>query len=221
MTPSETGNSPAIILIEHRTLVRECLELCIRDDLGYQVVSFPDIDSWRKASPELNALLIFLSPGEDEEESLRAIGALESSVPVVILSVVADIGHIRKNLEAGARGCLSTDTELDVAMEVVRLVLAGGVYAPADALLGQYPATSDSPSHEQSNFSGRQFSERQEAVLDALRRGKRNKIIAYELGLSESTVKLHVHNIMKKLQAKNRTEAAARASAIGTLSYPR
>ena len=50
--------------------------------------------------------------------------------------------------------------------------------------------------------------ERQEAVVEALRQGKANKIIAYELNMQESTVKVHVRNIMKKLNAKNRTEVA-------------
>lgn len=55
------------------------------------------------------------------------------------------------------------------------------------------------------------FTPRQIAVLHRLRQGKANKIIAYELAMSESTVKVHVRNIMKKMSATNRTEAAYRA----------
>jgi DNA-binding NarL/FixJ family response regulator len=51
-------------------------------------------------------------------------------------------------------------------------------------------------------------------VIDALRRGKANKIIAYELSMCESTVKVHVRNIMKKLNAKNRTEVAYLANEL-------
>lgn len=53
---------------------------------------------------------------------------------------------------------------------------------------------------------------RETAVAKGLRMGKANKIIAYELNMCESTVKVHVHNIMKKLKATNRTEAAYRIS---------
>ena len=53
-----------------------------------------------------------------------------------------------------------------------------------------------------------QIPSRQAAVIEALRRGKANKIIAYELNMRESTVKVHVRNIMKKLKATNRTEVA-------------
>ncbi len=52
------------------------------------------------------------------------------------------------------------------------------------------------------------FTARQAAVIEALRRGKANKIIAYELSMCESTVKVHIRNIMKKLNATNRTEVA-------------
>ena len=52
------------------------------------------------------------------------------------------------------------------------------------------------------------FTLRQAEVVQALRRGKANKIIAYELNLRESTVKVHIRNIMKKLKATNRTEVA-------------
>src|SRR5206468_7307027 len=52
------------------------------------------------------------------------------------------------------------------------------------------------------------LSERQDAVADAVAQGKPNKIIAYELDLCESTVKVHIRTIMRKLQARNRTEVA-------------
>ncbi|TGV73883.1 response regulator transcription factor, partial [Mesorhizobium sp. M00.F.Ca.ET.158.01.1.1] len=52
------------------------------------------------------------------------------------------------------------------------------------------------------------FTTREAAVVEALRTGKANKIIAYELNLCESTVKVHIRNIMKKLKATNRTEVA-------------
>jgi DNA-binding NarL/FixJ family response regulator len=58
------------------------------------------------------------------------------------------------------------------------------------------------------------FTARQTAVVEALRRGKANKIIAYELNMRESTVKVHVRNIMKKLRARNRTEVAFMTSRL-------
>ncbi len=58
------------------------------------------------------------------------------------------------------------------------------------------------------------FTERQLAVARALQRGDANKIIAYDLGLCESTVKVHIRNIMRKLKATNRTQAAFRLNEL-------
>ena len=55
------------------------------------------------------------------------------------------------------------------------------------------------------------LTERQNAVVDAVRQGKANKVIAHELNISESTVKVHLHNVMKKLRVKNRTAVAIKA----------
>jgi DNA-binding NarL/FixJ family response regulator len=52
------------------------------------------------------------------------------------------------------------------------------------------------------------FTPRQTAVVESLRRGKANKVIAFELNMCESTVKVHVRNVMRKLKARNRTEVA-------------
>jgi len=64
------------------------------------------------------------------------------------------------------------------------------------------------------------FTARQAAVLRALRQGKANKQIAYELNMREGTVKVHIRNIMRKLKAKNRTEVAVLASGLFTDAEP-
>jgi DNA-binding NarL/FixJ family response regulator len=94
----------------------------------------------------------------------------------------------------------------------VRLVRAGGAFVPASSFM----AASKSAEAFATDTPGRNrmFTERQTAVIEALRRGKANKVIAYELKMRESTVKVHVRNIMKKLRARNRTEVAFIASNV-------
>jgi DNA-binding NarL/FixJ family response regulator len=58
------------------------------------------------------------------------------------------------------------------------------------------------------DLAGNEFTSKQRSVIEGLRRGKPNKAIAYELNMCESTVKVHVRNVMKKLGARSRTEAA-------------
>jgi DNA-binding NarL/FixJ family response regulator len=88
----------------------------------------------------------------------------------------------------------------------VRLVRAGGVFVPASSLVAARRTTDAGNGAARS--TGGIFTARQAAVVDALRRGKANKVIAYELKMRESTVKVHVRNIMKRLKAQNRTQVA-------------
>ncbi|MBS7739701.1 MAG: response regulator transcription factor [Chelatococcus sp.] len=75
--------------------------------------------------------------------------------------------------------------------------------------LNHDPAVTSTHSQTVSKNNGNSlFTVRQAAVVGALRQGKANKRIAYELNMQESTVKVHVRNIMRKLKAKNRTEVA-------------
>ena len=204
---------PTVIVIERCALIRECLARCIGDGLGYGAVSFPDIDSWKKASPEHEPSLIVVCARENDFEGLRGFGPLDSEIPVIVISDATNIGRIRDLLQAGARGWFSTNTALVVALEVIERVLAGGVCVPVDALLsGQYL---DQSKQRRQQSSG--FSMRQNAVLDGLQMEKQDHrlLATHERKCDESAVKVHVHNIMKKLRAKNRTEVGARASAIG------
>jgi DNA-binding NarL/FixJ family response regulator len=91
----------------------------------------------------------------------------------------------------------------------MRLVQAGGVFVPASSLI-KAKRTNDTETSSQ--VGDVKLTPRQRAVVEALRKGKANKIIAYELSMCESTVKVHVRNIMRKFNATNRTEVAFKAS---------
>ncbi|MGO4839893.1 helix-turn-helix transcriptional regulator, partial [Rhizobiaceae sp. 2RAB30] len=95
---------------------------------------------------------------------------------------------------------------IDVCIEAIGLALAGGIFVPASSVFAmrQVLDTGSSPTRPMAGM----FTARQAEVVEALRRGKANKIIAYELKLRESTVKVHIRNIMKKVKATNRTEVA-------------
>jgi DNA-binding NarL/FixJ family response regulator len=111
-------------------------------------------------------------------------------------------GQVLNLLKAGVRGFIPTDVGCAVAAQVLRLVKAGGTFVPASSL-------SLLPDQDTLGLEGGEmFTGRQKQVIEAIRLGKPNKIIAYELNMCESTVKVHVRTIMKKLKARNRTEVA-------------
>jgi DNA-binding NarL/FixJ family response regulator len=116
------------------------------------------------------------------------------------------------------RGVLPMNLRLDVWLSVIRLMLRGGEYFPA-AMLQSFVWEAP-PQNSASNGSGvgssaesgqerDPLTEREEQILELVSQGLQNKIIAAELRLSEHTVKIHLHNIIKKLGAHNRTQAAA------------
>lgn len=205
------AEASTIVIIERRALNRECLARCLNAASEQNVVSFSTVEEWLETRDTVSASVILLGiSGEPREAKARHQLALlmqsTTPPPVVVLSDVEDPAQIIDMLNAGARGYIPTSLPLDVAIESMRLVRAGGIFAPVTSLIAARRSRDDSRSTRSSGNG--MFTARQAAVVEALRRGKANKIIAYELNMSESTVKVHVRNIMKKLRAKNRTEVA-------------
>ena len=212
----------SIILIERREIIKDCLEKCISDELGYPVVSFSSFESWQELVDKVRALLIVVSvmgslscAAQDRDcELVRDLCQAENCPPVVVLADPADIDYVSNSLRSGVRGYVPAASTLTVAIEAIRLVLLGGAFVPAAALLGEgaREVRAAEPGGEQNVL----LTERQNAVVNAIRQGKANKLIANDLKISENTVKVHLHNIMKRLRAKNRTEVALITSGLAT-----
>lgn len=110
--------------------------------------------------------------------------------------------------ESGARGYIPTaSTALELAVEIIHLVKAGGTFVPPSILCARAISCEGATTGA---ITAQQFTPRQSAVLERLKFGNTNKIIAHELNMSESTVKVHIRNIMKRLRATNRTEVVRR-----------
>jgi DNA-binding NarL/FixJ family response regulator len=204
----------AIVVIEHRLLIRDCLVKCLKEiDLGCPVLAFATISEWLESGARYLPILILFSlqphNTDDSEihQNLSLLNGNSAGAPVVIISDSEDTTQVISALKCGARGYIPTSVTLNVALEAMRLVGAGGTFAPTSALLDTRPQNEAAPAH--CDVSKKVlFTARQLAVLVALRRGKANKQIAYELNMREGTVKVHVRHIMKKLRARNRTEVA-------------
>jgi DNA-binding NarL/FixJ family response regulator len=177
---------------------------------GHNVIAFPSVESWLEVAGHVAVSLVVLCVAgrPDDERTLREISILAQSsrLPIVILSDLEDPNVIVGALDQGARGYIPTTLTLEVAVNALRLVKAGGTFVPASSLIAVRRSVAGTVNPEQAGE--RLFTARQAAVVEALRRGKANKIIAYELNMRESTVKVHVRNIMRKLKARNRTEVA-------------
>jgi DNA-binding NarL/FixJ family response regulator len=179
-------------------------------------IGFASVDECLANKDKLQAAIIVIcAMGLDEREAVNQILKLKERgclAPVAVMSDANKIDFVMAIIEAGANGFMPADISLEVAAHALRLILAGGQYFPINGLLAVRSAINERQRAEICSKS--MFTKRQIAVIDALRKGKANKIIAYELNMCESTVKVHVRNIMKKLNAKNRTEVAYLANEL-------
>jgi DNA-binding NarL/FixJ family response regulator len=206
------GPGPTVAIIDRRALGRETLTQALAAaDARLQSRGFADISEWELSPNRSDTSVILLecgAAGHDHRplgDDLRALVAAHPGIPVVVMGESEDPRHVAEILGQGARGYIPTSVSLSVAISALGLAMAGGIFVPASALRN---SGHERPEREQTVHSLLGLSERQGVVADAVALGKPNKIIAYELDLCESTVKVHIRTIMKKLHARNRTEVA-------------
>jgi DNA-binding NarL/FixJ family response regulator len=201
-------------IVEKRAFMRECLARSLSSCSTIAVESFPSVGEALK-SPKTSGVslmilsVVRLSEGEARQELMALFQAMPH-LPTIVLAHEEDVSGALEALGNGAKGYIPVSLGFEIAIEAMRFVNAGGTYIPAECLLAarRAPAAAARPD------AAGAITNRELAVIQALRQGKPNKIIAFELNMCESTVKVHVRHLMKKLRAKNRTEVAMKAGDI-------
>jgi len=211
----EAGAGPQgfIAVIESRTFLRECIRRSVQSAFPLPILTYSTVIELeqRGALPELIILSLVEDNGEANADALKVLLELAPRIPVIVLAYKNDSELAKAAIFSGAKGYIPVTMGFEIAIEAVRFVLAGGTYVPMDCLLARN-WTNEQPAQRQPASSG--VTTRELSVVRAIQQGKSNKVIAYELNMCESTVKVHVRNIMKKLKAKNRTEVAIKASEL-------
>ena len=200
-----------IAVIESRTFIRECIRRSVQSAFPLPVLTYSTAIELEQQHLLTSPQLIILSWAEDNKlastNALKVLSELAPRIPVIVLAYNNDAELARTAICHGAKGYIPVTMGFEITIEAVRFVLAGGTYVPMDCLLGRDPpgdALSQPPAS--GPVTGREL-----AVVRAIQKGKSNKVIAYELNMCESTVKVHVRNIMKKMKAKNCTDVAIKA----------
>lgn len=134
--------------------------------------------------------------------------------PKAMFAVLADLdeqqdGSLASLVEQRmVQGVVPTNSNLDILLSILRILLSGGEYVPS-VVFRSHLADSGQSARTRRDGAMSELTAREWQILGHVAKGSQNKIIANDLGLSEHTVKIHIHNIINKLGVHNRTEAAA------------
>ena len=204
----------AIIYIDNQRLRRDCVteqlavrlpEMLIEAVAEVYDLSKEDIDTHRFALGILNKHSTHIGKPELAKQ-LSFLATTAPDLPLALFSDLDEADEIAEAFESGSPGLYSHELPIQQAAEAIRLVSAGGSFLPPSILTLSTHARRVRPSTQWRMTLRKHFTPRQLEVLRRLWQGKQNKLIAYDLSMCESTVKVHIRHIMKKLNARNRTQ---------------
>lgn len=214
VSPKATSFSSCIAVIENRALIGECLALCLRNKLQVPVLTYRDLTSWDLDPAGSSASAVILSgtgyDGGEQSGIFRDLCRRQREIPVIVFSDNDEKEQIARSLKCGVRGYIPSDTPFEIASRAIKLVMAGGVFIPASIVMGE----DDKAGCMALKNSKVEFTPREYDVVRRLQKGESNKLIAHQLNLSESSVKVHIRNIMRRLGVHNRTEAVIALAAL-------
>ena len=200
-----------LLIADDHELVRDTLAAFLDKEPDIQVSTVEDLESAvgeiKKNGPFDLVLLDYSMPGMNGLAGLEKARKAQGKWPVAVMSGTAPKAIAQDALDAGAIGFLPKTMGATSLVNAVRFMVAGETYVPVK-FMTEPDAASDNP-------LAKGLTERELEVLGGLVRGLANKEIARELDLQEVTIKLHVKTLCRKLDAKNRTQAAILAKEAG------
>jgi DNA-binding NarL/FixJ family response regulator len=179
--------------------------------------SFDEVATLLERSGEVDLVLLDLAmPGVRGFSGLMYLRAQYPSVPVVVVSANDDPTVIRRCMDFGASGYIPKTLGVEAIRRAIQSVLEGGVWTPPDVdLASGADAAATALVRRLATLTPQQV-----RVLMMLSEGLLNKQIAYQLGVSEATVKAHVSAILQKLGVESRTQAVIAAAKIEAGQWP-
>lgn len=194
-----------------RGALRQTLESLFEGVVIAEAGSLEAVSKILEEGEEIDLVLLDLNmPGVRGFSGLMYLRAQFPAVPVVVVSANEDPATIRRCMEFGAAGFVPKSLGTDSIREALSTVMNGDVWTPADIDLSAVPVDDTAKLVQRLST----LTPQQVRVLMMLSEGLLNKQIAYELGVSEATVKAHVSAILQKLGVESRTQAVIAASKI-------
>lgn len=209
------SDNAIIVIADDHPLVRDALRQAIARDLSdatfHDAASLAETETAirENSTPDL-VLLDLHMPGMRGFTGLAYLRSQFPAVPVAMISASTEPRIMRQAIDYGASGFIPKSAPMDEIRNAVRDILDGNMWLPD--LAGDLPDTDA----EDAALAGRlaALTPQQLRVLGMLSDGKLNKQIAYDLDISEATVKSHVSAILQKLDVNSRTQAVILAGRL-------
>lgn len=197
---AEPGDGTRVLLVDDHPAVRAGIRLQLESRgvivVGEAADGGEALTMIRQTAPSVVVADIRM-PGIDGMQLIELVRDEQLDVAIVLLSAVTEAHLVQRALDLGASGYVGKAATFETIVAAITAVAAGGRYV--DPML--LASLLDAP--------GETLTARELEVLQHTANGKQNKLIAIELGIGEETVKTHLSNIMRKLDAESRTEAVA------------
>jgi len=204
-----------LVIADDHPLFRDALRQAVGSVLPSAKIdeagSFEELTALLDQDSDVDLVLLDLTmPGISGFSGLIYLRAQFPAIPVVIVSASDDGGTIRQSLDFGASGFIPKRFGVDTLRDAIMKVLDGDVWVPSDTDL----SSATDPELVRLRDRLVTLTPQQVRVLMMLSEGLLNKQIAYELGVSEATIKAHVSAILQKLGVESRTQAVIAAAKI-------
>ena len=203
-----------VLLADDHTLIRDGIKLVLKNYT--KAVEFIEVDNYIdtldavKNNPNFDLIVMDLfMPGSSGTDGIAMIRQSTPCTPIIVLSSSEDVEHVKTALKLGANGYIPKSSSNDIFLSAINLVMAGGIYIPAQML----NETIDTMVDEKALTS--LLTDRQTEVLKLMAQGKTNKTIAKIMSITDHTVKSHISVIFSHLNAANRTQAVINAQQRG------
>ncbi|MEV4777885.1 response regulator [Burkholderia sp. LMU1-1-1.1] len=214
MQTNPDSNAISVLLVDDHTLFRSGIRSLLQRHPEFNVVGeaadgFEGIKRALQLQPQV-VLLDLNMPGMSGVETLQLMRQDCPDTAIVMLTVSEDAEDLSTALKAGASGYLLKNIDTDYLTRAIRRAAAGETVV-AEAMTAKLVAQLQSGAAAPVASELDKLTPREREILDCLARGESNKSIARNLELAESTVKIHVQNVLKKLKLSSRVQAAVYA----------
>lgn len=210
-----------VLIADDHALFRDGLSMHIErldpDAVIFQAGNFSQALKILEDENKLDLVLLDLDmPDMKWEEGLEEVKSRSDGARFVVISAAEDSRNIRKIMDTGISGYIPKRSDTKVLTSALKLIMDGGTYLPPSILESNNSSASSSSSSE-SRGNGKMLTPCQTEVLGLVAEGMSNKQIAYKMGVSEATVKLHINALLRAVGATNRTQAVIIAQKMGLI----